>query len=217
MHDTATASVEAFLVDFFGSDDRDYNTFFQRAKAPVLQIARRRGYGLSEDQIEEVHQEVCLRTLTLPSSAYHSSGATGREYLYGLTLNAIGKVQRSYGVRPTRKATDASLSAPRFSEVSVSIEAAAEISCPRSGPTHIYNSLLAREVLAAATVDLRRCMIAAYVHNLTTHEAAAQVSWSRFKFNRELHALRLLLARSTARYTIYNLARCSRPVRASAS
>src|SRR5437867_2591936 len=95
-------SAETFLTNFFSRDDRDHDKFFTVAKPLILSTARRNTYRLAEDQLEEVLQEVRIRCLFIPASAFDTVRMTGAQFLFGLTLNAIRKVERSYGLRPPK-------------------------------------------------------------------------------------------------------------------
>ncbi len=171
---------EAFLSDFFERHDKDFAAFVRIARPIVISFARRRSYRLLPDQREDVFQEVCTRVLELPNTAFDRTRVTGSQYLYGLTLNAIRKVERQYGVR--------SGESPEF----ICDADLDQIPSPLELIEDIHRSMVLQSVLSQATPQLRTCLIA-IGEGSSADDAARKVGWSRFKLRREKLALQSLV------------------------
>ncbi len=90
----------AFLLEGYQLRDPDLAEKFDAAARPLLRrMAKKRGWGLAKDVIEEVVQEVFLALVNPAAVRFDPKRGTVRQYLMGRLLNAVKTVQIANGLR----------------------------------------------------------------------------------------------------------------------
>jgi hypothetical protein len=168
----------ALLEGYILRDPADSEQFHVLSR-PILRFwARQHGWGLPDDAVEEVVQEVYAALLNPAGVSFDRTRGTARQYLLGRLLNAVKTVQAIYGVPRTGSDRE---------RVFLSLE---ECSATFSCGAEFIDLITAREVIGKVFSEIEPAMKVVCLRVWSDGEAQAVVAKavgiSRFALARKL-------------------------------
>lgn len=188
MANASIDEIENKLVDFFTGEINNLEEVIIVSSPYIYKIIKSKSYNLPKDLFEDVFQEVCLKLLSLQTNTFDKTRGTGKQFLYGLILNAIQKVRRAYGLSYSRKPENEVISLDD-KDANIQLESS-------YGKQQIENEIEARNLLSKADKQLRLCLFLIYFKSLAKDVAATKLGWSRFQLQRRLNTFRLKFSNS---------------------
>jgi RNA polymerase sigma factor (sigma-70 family) len=149
--------------------------FYVKVKPMLLRMARRRGKGLSRDQIEDVTQEVFLSLLQPSTVSFDASRGDVSSYLLGRVLNAVKKL-RQQNLPPNT--------------VTLGIDEFAESLLSRDTVASADSIQAARQLLRSVPPPIKEAVYRVYGHGEPKSDVAKDLGMTRFALSRRLQAIR---------------------------
>lgn len=176
------------LLEAFQLGDPFLSREFDIVGRPIIWMwARRHGWGLPRDVVEEIVQEVFLAVSNPTTVRFDRRAGTATKYLLGRLLNAVKTVQTDYGLR--RLGSDFTAEGQReFKPVED-----ADLVSPNVIP---FEAINARHLVKKMLVGVEAVVIEA-CHRVWVEEeplsvVAVELGMSRFALARKLAAVRAL-------------------------
>ena len=185
---TTTEPELTFLLEAYQLRDPELSERFNDVARPILcRMARRHGWGLSKDALDDVVQETFLSLSNPELLPFDSSRSTASQYLLGRLLNAVKTIQTVHGLR--RSGSDFDNEPQREFVPIEDLELTSTLGVP-------VNAIEARhtvqKVFARIDGRIRSACMRVFGETESQKAVAADLNMSRFALARKLSGVRTM-------------------------